>query len=157
MRRLGGLAGVRVKLIEREVAEHIAELARVDVVLLESRERRREEAPAERALEVGELDEGDRRVGAPQTGCVGDTRPHRPARRDAALGRTLAQQAKHLRELALDRLQVSFSACQVGLDRREIPGRVLRRLRPGRGSQGEEQQQGKRSAFHGSPPYRQMP
>ncbi len=138
VRGRGRCAGIGVQLIEREVAEHVTQLARVDVVFLEGRERRREEASAKRALEVGELDEGDRRVGAPQTRCVGHARPHRPTRRATAVGRTLAQQAEHLRELALDRLQICFGACQVGLDRREIPRRVRRLLRPGRGRQGEE-------------------
>src|SRR5437667_2415903 len=96
VRSLGRLARLGVDLIEREVAEHVAYLARVDVILLERWERRREKSLAERALVVGELDERHRRVGASQNRRVGHTRSHGPARGGSALDGTLAQQPPQL-------------------------------------------------------------
>src|SRR3989441_12028665 len=94
-----------VQLLEWEVAEHVAHLARVHVILFEGEERCREKPLAERALVVGELDEGHRGVGASQNRCGGHARTHGPAGGDAALDWTLAQQAQQLPELALDGLQ----------------------------------------------------
>src|SRR5262249_54180777 len=53
----------RVQRFEREVAADVTQLARVDVVLLQLLERRDVELPAERTLEIGELDHRQRRVG----------------------------------------------------------------------------------------------
>jgi hypothetical protein len=56
----GGGLGVRVE-AEREVAEDVLDLARVDVLLLELAVRVREVASAEGALVVGEFDDRDLR------------------------------------------------------------------------------------------------
>src|SRR2546425_1526750 len=150
VRRRGRLAGVRVHL-EREVAEHVTQLAGLDVVLLQGQERRREEPLTERTLVVGELDESHRRIGASQHRRIGHTRAHGPGRSDSALDRTLARQAQQLTELALDDVQIRCDAREVGLDRSEIARRVLWRLRPGGRSQGEDHQRRKEHPSHGSP------
>ena len=150
MRRHGRLASVGVHL-EREVAVHEAQLARVDVVLLQGRQGRREEPLAERTLIVGELDEGHRRVVPSQHRRIGHAGPHGRGDGDSALGRPLAQQAEHLTELVLDGVQIHLDAHDVGPNRAEIALRVLGRLRLGRVGQDEDHQRRQESPFHCSP------
>jgi hypothetical protein len=68
-RRLGGFLGVRVDAVERELPEHDADLVAVAAAHLVDR---RHDARAERALEVGELDDRHRRGLRALRGVAGD-------------------------------------------------------------------------------------
>src|SRR5687768_18540291 len=68
------LASLWVQLVDGEVAEDISHLAGRDVLGLQGRQGCGEEPLAERALIVGELDNGYRRIGAAQIRRICDGR-----------------------------------------------------------------------------------
>ncbi len=74
-RRLGRAHGVRMH-GQREVTAHVPNLARVHVVALHFFENSHVEALAERALVVGELDDRDGRIAAPESGQCAHTDLH---------------------------------------------------------------------------------
>ena len=84
----------RMDCIERKIAADVAQLAGVDVVALDLRERGGVELPAERALKIGELHHRQRSVGAAEK-VAGDAR-----KRDAFGWSSLLDELPDLAQLA---------------------------------------------------------
>ncbi len=127
VRRLGRLARVGVNLVDRKVPEDVTQLAGLHVLGLQGRQCRIEEALAVGALVVGELDQGDRRVGAAQDGIVVDADARR-GRSGRPTGAPRQQVANRL-ELVPEHLELGPDRLQVGLG-----GRLRLRLRGRRAS-----------------------
>ena len=140
---------MRMDLIERVVPKHIAHLARVDVVALERRQRRREEPPAERTLIVGELHERHGCVRSAECWRVRQARTRGAGQRGGTAGDgALLHEPQDRAKQALEVCEVGLDAVEIRLDRVEVPRRARRRLRPDRR---DHQREHRHRGRHGRP------
>src|SRR5437660_597711 len=130
---LGGLARLRMNLIERIVPKHEAQLPCVDVVALERRQRRREEPATEGTLIVGKLHERHGCIMAAKCWRVRQARARRAGHRGGPAGDgALLHEPQDLADLALDVCEIGLETIEVRLDCVEVPRRPRWRLRPDR-------------------------